>query len=217
YTHAQRQYINEHPIPAKPDRGSVVGRVLGAGKAVQIEDTKADPEFRMTNVPGFENVHTTLGVPLLREGKPIGMLVLMRGFVEAFTDKQIELVETFAAQAVIAIENTRLLNELRESLQPQTATAAVLKVIISPPGELEPVFEAMLANAMRVCEAKFGFMYRCSGDNWEIQAHAVAVPAYADIARRSTRPGPQTVIGRIGMTRQMVQVADLAASGGFGE
>jgi GAF domain-containing protein len=107
---AEQHHINEHPIPAKPDRGSVVGRVLSAGKAVQIEDTKADPEFRMTNVPGFDNVHTTLGVPLLREGKPIGMLVLMRGFVEAFTDKQIELVESSAAQAVIAIENTRPLS-----------------------------------------------------------------------------------------------------------
>src|SRR5262245_59953722 len=150
YTPEQHQYMNEHPIPAQPNRGPVVGRVLSAGKAVQIEDTKADPEFRVTNVPGFENVHTTLGVPLLREGKPIGMLVLMRGFVEAFTNKQIELVETFAAQAVVAIENTRLLNELRqrtddlsESLEQQTATSEVLKVISSSPGELEPVFQAM--------------------------------------------------------------------------
>ena len=103
YMPEQDQYMNEHPVPAaKPDRGSIVGRVLSAGKAVQIEDTKADPEFKMTNVPGFENVHTTFGVPLLREGKPIGVLVLMRGFVEAFTDKQIELAETFADQAVIA-------------------------------------------------------------------------------------------------------------------
>ena len=93
----------------------------------------------------------------------------------------------------------------------------MLKVISSSPGELEPVFEAMLANAMRVCEAKFGFMYRCSGDNWEIQAQYGAVPAYADIVRRSTKPGPQTVVGRIASTRQMVQVADLAASQGYAE
>src|SRR5262245_10139516 len=163
YSPEQNQYMNEHPVPAKPDRGSIVGRVLSAGKPVQIEDTKADPEFRMTNIPGFENVHTHLGVPLLREGKPIGALVLMRGFVEAFTAKQIELVETFAAQAVIAIENTRLLNELRqrtddlsESLEQQTATSEVLKVISSSPGELELVFEAMLQNATRICDAQFG-------------------------------------------------------------
>ena len=106
---------------------------------------------------------------------------------------------------------------MRESLQQQTATADVLKVISSSPGELEPVFEAMLANAMRVCEAKFGFMYRCSGDTWEIQAEYGAIPAYADIVRRSTRPGPQTVVGRIASTRQMVQVADLAASRGYAE
>ena len=156
--------MNEYPVSAaKPDRGSIVGRVLSGGKAVQIEDTKADPEFKITNVPGFENVHTTFGVPLLREGKPIGVLVLMRSFVEAFTDKQIELVETFAAQAVIAIENTRLLNELHhrtedlsEALEQQTATSEVLKVISSSPGELEPVFQAMLENAVRICEAKFG-------------------------------------------------------------
>ena len=153
--------MNEHPVPAKPDRGSIVGRVLSAGKTTQIEDTKADPEFRMTNIPGFENVHTHLGVPLLRERKPIGVLVLMRGFVKAFTEKQIELVETFAAQAVIAIENTRLLNELRqrtddlsESLEQQTATAEVFQVISSSARRAAPVFDTMAESAMRFCQAE---------------------------------------------------------------
>ncbi|MGA7182662.1 MAG: GAF domain-containing protein, partial [Pseudolabrys sp.] len=190
YTPEQHQYMNEHPVPARPDQGSIAGRVLSAGKAVQIEDTKADPQFRMTNVSGFENVHTTAGVPLLREGKPIGVLVLMRGFVEAFTDKQIELVETFAAQAVIAIENTRLLNELRqrtgdltESLQQQTATADVLKVISSSRGDLDLVFDAMLENATRICEANFGNLFLREGDDYR----AVAVhgePNYVEYWRR---------------------------------
>jgi GAF domain-containing protein len=218
YTPEQNQYMNEHPVPAKPDRGSVVGRVLSAGKAVQIENTKADPEFRMTNVPGFENVHTTLGVPLLREGKPIGVLVLMRGFVEAFTDKQIELLKTFATQAVIAIENTRLLNELRqrtddltESLEQQTATSEVLRVISSSPGELEPVFQAMLESARRICEAKFGVLYRCEGDALRAVAMHGAPQAFVEERRRNPliRPPPQTTLGRVMATKQPVQIADI--------
>jgi GAF domain-containing protein len=220
YTPEQHQYMNEHPIPAKPDRGSVVGRVLSAGKAVQIEDTKADPEFRMTNVPGFENVHTTLGVPLLREGKPIGMLVLMRGFVEAFTDKQIELVETFAAQAVIAIENTRLLSELRqrtddlsESLEQQTATSEVLRVISSSPGQLEPVFNAMLANATRICEATFGNLLLREGPTLFRSVAVHSKESYADSFRRDPvidlRDNPGIPLDRVAKTKQVVHIADL--------
>ncbi|MFZ2080872.1 MAG: GAF domain-containing protein, partial [Xanthobacteraceae bacterium] len=165
YTAEQHRYMIEHPVAAKPDRGSTIGRVMVECKAIQIEDTKGDPEFRMTNVPGFENIHTTLGVPLLREGRPVGVLVLMRSRIERFTAKQIELVATFADQAVIALENVRLFEaeqqrtrELTESLEQQTATADVLRVISSSPGELEPVFQAMLENATRICEAKFGSM-----------------------------------------------------------
>src|SRR5262245_38853963 len=220
YTAEQNQYMNEHPIPAKPDRGSVVGRVLSAGKAVQIEDTKADPEFRMTNVPGFENVHTTLGVPLLREGKPIGMLVLMRGFVEAFTEKQIELVESFAAQAVIAIENTRLLNELRqrtddltESLEQQTATSEVLKVISSSPGELEPVFQAMLQNATRICEATTGTLYLYEGTQFRGVATHHSEQSYVDYWRRNTvvelKKHSGAPLGRLATTKRVVHIHDL--------
>src|SRR5262252_6560579 len=116
-------------------------------------------------------MRTILVVPLLREGVPIGLLSMQRAAVRLFSEKQIELAETFADQAVIAIENVRLFDELNEALEQQTATSEVLRVISSSPGELEPVFQAMLENAVRICEAKFGTMYRYEGDMF----HPIAV------------------------------------------
>src|SRR5262249_38534297 len=112
----------------------------------------------------YGGARSILHVPMLKEGELIGAIVIYRQEGRPFTDKQIELVTNFANQAVIAIENTRLLNELRESLQQQTATSEVLQVISSSPGELQPVFDAMLANAIRICEAKFGTLYLRDGD-----------------------------------------------------
>ena len=139
-------------------------------------------------------------------------MTIFRQEVRPFTDKQIELVKNFAAQAVIAIENTRLLNELRESLQQQTATADVLKVISSSPGQLEPVFQAMLENAVRICEASFGVLFRNEDGAMRAAAMVGVPPAFAEFWQRGPqRPGPRTAFGRVSETKQTIHIADVKA------
>jgi GAF domain-containing protein len=162
---------------------------------------------------------TVLAVPLLREDKLLGVITIWRYEKRLFTDKQIELVTTFADQAVIAIENARLLNELRqrtddltESLEQQTATSEVLKVISSSPGELEPVFNAMLENAVRICDAKFGVLFRYNKDSVVAVAQFGVPPAHAEyLDRGGFRPPPGTSLDRMVRTKGVVPVADAAA------
>jgi two-component system, NtrC family, sensor kinase len=127
-------------------------------RTVHVADITAEPGFSPI-VLQHERARTVLAVPVLREANLVGVISIWRREVRPFTEQQIALVRTFADQAVIAIENTRLLNELRESLQQQTATSEVLQVISSSPGELEPVFQSALDNAVRICEAKFGNLF----------------------------------------------------------
>ncbi|MGC2716804.1 MAG: GAF domain-containing protein [Pseudolabrys sp.] len=154
---------------------------------------------------------THVAVPMLKEGELIGAISIFRQEVRPFTDKQIKLVKNFAAQAVIAIENTRLLNELRQSLEQQTATADVLKVISSSPGDLEPVFQSMLVKAVQICEAKFGVLFRCYHDS---EFHAVAwvgvTPEYEKSLRKrqSFRPDANAPLGRLLLTKELVHTAD---------
>ena len=146
-----------------------------------------------------------LTVPMLKEDELVGAILLYRQEVRPFTDKQIELVQNFAAQAVIAIENTRLLNELRQSLEQQTATADVLRVISSSPGELEPVFQAMLENATRICEAKFGNLSLREGETFRIAATHRAPPAYREYFDREpvVHPHPRSGLGLILETKRL--------------
>jgi two-component system, NtrC family, sensor kinase len=174
-----------------PGRGGVSGRVLLESKSVQIPDVLADPEYTFREIARVGNYRTIVGVPLLREGVPIGVFALQRAAVRPFTETQIKLVETFADQAVIAIENVRLFEaeqqrtrELTESLEQQTATSEVLRVISSSPGDLQPVFEVMLKNAVRICDAKFGNIYRWEGDALHLLASHNTPTAYAEHRRR---------------------------------
>ena len=204
-------------LPMEPGRMSVTGRVLLEGKPVQINDVLADPEYDFAEVKKTTGFRTALGVPLLRKGETIAVMILTRAQVRPFTDKQIELVTTFADQAVIATENVRLFDEvqartreLSESLEQQTATSEVLQVISTSPGELEPVFQTMLANAVRICEAKIGSLYIREGDAFRTVATHNAPPAYVEARTRELlRPPPDTMLGRLAATKQMVHIADI--------
>ena len=216
FSREAEQYALEHPI--RPDRGSIVGRVALGGKAIHLPDVLADPEYRASGYQKVFGYRTNLGVPLLREGTTIGVFSLTRDEVKPFTEKQIELATTFADQAVIAIENARLLNELRESLQQQTATADVLKVISSSPGDLEPVFQAMLENATRICEAKFGSMSFREGDDFRTVAMHGVPKAYAEQRLHTLRhPGPNTGLGRVVQTKEVVHIEDITADQAYAE
>jgi two-component system, NtrC family, sensor kinase len=205
-----------HEQRLESGRASVTGRVLLEGRTVHVHDVQADPEYAISGT-GIAGIRTMLGVPLLREGAPIGVIVLSRSAVRPFTEKQIELVSTFADQAVIAIENVRLFDEvqartreLTEALEQQTATSEVLGVISTSPGELEPVFQIMLANAVRICEAKIGSLYIRDGDAFRTVATHNAPPAYVEARTRElVRPPPDTMLGRLAATKQVVQIADI--------
>jgi GAF domain-containing protein len=210
-----------------PTRGSVFGRTAIEGRTVHIPDVLQDPEWARADAQSMMGVRAALGVPLLREGNLIGVLILQRYQPGEFTRRQIELVETFADQAVIAIENVRLFDEvqartreLSESLEQQTATSEVLSVISSSPGELEPVFQAMLANATRICEAKFGVLQLYEDGGFRIGATHNAPPSFAQaLAQREPvfRPSPQHPLARVVATKQVVQISDLAEAAAYKE
>jgi GAF domain-containing protein len=197
-----------------PGRGTAVGRALAERRPVQISDIGTDNEHIARNAADQGFIRTILGVPLLRGDEAIGAFGLSRRRVEPFSERQIALVQNFAAQAVIAIENTRLLSELRQSLEQQTATADVLRVISSSPGDLEPVFSAMLENATRICQAQFGVLSLREGAALRVVAMHNPPAAYAELRRREPTWVPTGQMGRIAAqaitTRQAIQVPDLA-------
>ena len=180
-------------------------------RVIHIADVAAEYPGEPINMLGA--ARTFLVVPMLKESELIGAIGIYRQEVRPFADKQIKLLANFAAQAVIAIENARLLNELRQSLEQQTATSEVLGVISSSPGELEPVFDAMLANATRVCEASYGALWVCEGDGFRnVALHGSLPTGYAAELRRMANfhPHSETPIARVARTKVSVHSADIS-------
>src|SRR5262249_31537385 len=196
----------------QPAPGSDLEKVLKLKQVIHTIDLLETPN----PIPParLAGARTCITVPMLKETELVGAIVIYRQDVRPFTDKQIELVTNFAAQAVIAIENARLLNELRESLQQQTATSEVLRVISSSPGELKPVFEAMLENATRLCEASYGVLWLKEGDAFRAVAlHGAIPPAYTELwADTLFRPSPDVPFARAAATGHPVHIEDLRTS-----
>jgi GAF domain-containing protein len=212
-------FLKNHPLTA--GRGSITGRAVLERRTVQIMDVATDLEYTLRESTSLAGQHTALGVPLLRENEPIGVIVIARQRVQEFTQKQIDLVTTFADQAVIAIENVRLFDQLQhrtddlaEALEQQTATADVLKVISASPGELQPVFQAMLDNAVRLCEAKFAmlFFYEAEANQFRAVGHCNLPLAFGEVlGKNPVRANPMIPLGRTAITKQPVQVPDVLA------
>jgi GAF domain-containing protein len=233
-------YVRDHPIPM--GRGSTSGRAILERRTVHIHDVMADAEFGFVKQASIldrdffkeeskykfagrrralalgRRPRTSLAVPLMREGDPIGVIILLRRAVRPFTKQQIELVETFADQAMIAIENARLFDEvqvrtkeLTEALEQQTATSEVLSVISSSPGELEAVFNKMLENATRVCDAKFGTMVLHEEGTFRHVALHNVPPEFIELVGRDAflRPSPGGPLDRASRTKKPVHVPDL--------
>jgi GAF domain-containing protein len=222
---ARVEWRRREPL-VRPGPLTAFARLVRTKQVVHIADYKAEQGYLdndpfVVAVVELSGARTLVAVPMLKEDQLIGAIVIYRQEVAPFTDKQIELVTSFASQAVIAMENARLLNDLRqrttelsESLQQQTAASEVLRVISSSPGELTPVFEAILANATRLCEAKCGILNLYESDGFRTVGLHNTPPAYAEWRQRQPpifHPSPATALGRIARTRRVVHTADIMA------
>ena len=212
-------------LPVRPiSADAPLGRLVASKRIVHIDDLAAEPSYIEHRHPAVVaaveggGVRTALLVPMLKENEVIGAFTLSRQEVRHFTEKQIALVTNFAAQAVIAIENARLLSELREFLEEQTATSDVLKVISSSPGDLEPVFDAMLAKAARICDAGFGNIFRIQGNALHLVGTHNTPPALVEARwRSSVQPAPNGPFGRMLATKTVAHIPDLAAEEVYAE
>ncbi len=202
--------------PYRPDQHSASGRMLASRSHVHIADLAADRSYAERNPPTVAavelgGVRTTLAIPMMKSGQFIGSFTVGRNKVQPFTERQIEVVTSFANQAVIAVENARLFHELREALQQQTATSKVLQVISSSPGVLEPAFDTVLENAMLLCDAEFGNIYTWDGEALHLVAWHNTPAAFAEYRTRGPFiPTATSLIGKMVRTKSVMHVPDAA-------
>src|SRR5215471_20501070 len=206
--------------PRPPDRETLVGRVVLARDTLHIRDAASDP----THAPSLPTaraalaIRSWLGVPMLREDKPIGVIVLVRVEVRPFSEQEIALVQTFVSQAVIAIENVRLFNETKEALDRQTATSEILRVISSSPTDVQPVFDAIAAKAQDLCRAKTGTVFTFDGECIHVgAAHSLSAEAVQSL--RQTIPMAPSRGGatpRAILSRAIVYIPDIREDPEYG-
>ena len=210
-----REFMSKSPL--QPGRGSVVGRTALEKTVIQVTDTLADPEFTFVRPPNLRPSRTLLGVPLIREGTLIGVMGLARPEVKPFNAKEIELATTFADQAVIAIENTRLFEaeqqrtrELSKSLEQQTATSEVLQVISRSTFDLQKVLNTLVESAARLCEADMAIVHRLEGSISEpVATYGITPDLHEQLKMKKFEPGRATVAGRVLLERRAVHVHDV--------
>jgi PAS domain S-box-containing protein len=209
------EFLTRKPIYFDPER-SILAQTLRQRSAIQVADMRLSEPYRYKFPLALAAVEaggtrTLLSVPLSRDDAPVGIFQLARQEVRPFSDTQIALVSNFAAQAVIAIENTRLITETREALEQQTATAEVLQVINSSPGNLQPVFDAMLDKALGLCGADFGVLWTYDGERINATALRGVPPTFAEFLTRTSHPvGPENAHGRLLRGEPVVHIADIA-------
>ena len=198
-----------------PPAGTPLGRIMRTRQVAHIADIRTEPGYAdsppLKDLANLGGARTLVAVPMLKDNELVGAIVIYRQEVRPFSDKQIELLTNFAAQAVIAIENTRLLSELRKSLQQQTATSEVLSVISSSPGDLAPVFQAMLENATRICGANFGTLFRYDGELLHLVGSTGTPRELVEFQKQRGSFNPENrndVLGRMFREKIVAQVLD---------
>ncbi|MFQ5938194.1 MAG: GAF domain-containing protein, partial [Acidiferrobacterales bacterium] len=210
--------VYNQTFPRPPRQDSAIGRAISSRAIAQIEDVQADPDYGLTSLAQAGTMRCIIGVPMLREGKPIGGIVVWRSVPELFSDKQIELLKTFADQAVIAIANVRLFQELEarnrdvtESLEQQTATSEVLRVISSSPTDTQPVFDMIAESAAHLCSASDAHIFQTSGDKLRLVAkHEGPIPIWSIGDERPINRN--WVTGRAIVDRQTIHIEDLSTA-----